>query len=395
VFTYRSGLRGPALISFVKDILFLYIIFAVLQSIAMSWGGWNAVFRDAGLKFAATPSKTDGLTLAGVGTSGPGYYITLALGSALGLWLYPHAVTGVLAAKNRMTVKRSMSALPIYSFMLGIVALLGFAAITFQVAPVIVDGVADRNTIIPRLFDTLLPNWTAGLGFAAIGIGALVPAAVMSIAAANLFSRNIYREYLRPNASPKEEAMASKVASLFVKFGAVAFILFLNPQYSLDLQLIGTVIIVQTLPAVGFGLFTNWFHRYALIAGLLGGLASGLFMLWQIPNAATKHKHFGGNGWDLAHLGIDGGYTVFAGVPALLVNITILVAATVVLRLLRVRDGVDLTRDRDYVADEGDATVRRLDELVDGGSVQPTMNPTMTPRSSATRRPLPLARGHH
>jgi hypothetical protein len=41
------------------------------------------------------------------------------------------------------------------------------------------------------------PAWFAGVTFAAIGIGALVPAAIMSIAAANLFTRNVYRECRR------------------------------------------------------------------------------------------------------------------------------------------------------------------------------------------------------
>ena len=35
----------------------------------------------------------------------------------------------------------------------------------------------------------MFPDWFVGVAFAAIAIGALVPAAVMSIAAANLFTR--------------------------------------------------------------------------------------------------------------------------------------------------------------------------------------------------------------
>src|SRR5436305_972472 len=82
---------------------------------------------------------------------------------------------------------------------------------------------------------------------AVIAIGALVPAAIMSIAAANLFTRNVYKEYLKKDASPRQEARVAKITSLVVKLGAVAAILFLNPQFSIDLQLIGGVIILQTL----------------------------------------------------------------------------------------------------------------------------------------------------
>ncbi len=83
----------------------------------------------------------------------------------------------------------------------------------------------------------------------------------MSIAAANLWTRNIYKEFSEPAAPrAKQEAQQAKWASLVVKFGAVAFILFINPQFSIDLQLIGGVIILQTLPAVAIALYTRWQH---------------------------------------------------------------------------------------------------------------------------------------
>jgi solute:Na+ symporter, SSS family len=197
IFTYQSGLRAPALVAFVKDILFAYVVFAILVTIAMTWDGWHGVFQAASDRFAATPSKADGILLP---VNGRLNYLTLAVGSAMGLFLYPHAITGVLAARNRNTVRRTLAALPLYTFMLGILALLGFAAIAWKVKPV----AGDRNTIVPVLMHTFLPDWFAGLGYAAIGIGALVPAAVMSIAAANLFARNVYREYIRPRASVAE-----------------------------------------------------------------------------------------------------------------------------------------------------------------------------------------------
>ena len=140
---------------------------------------------------------------------------------------------------------------------------------------------------MPLLFDQQFPAWFAGVAFAAIGIGALVPAAIMSIAAANLFTRNIYKEYLRKDATHAQEAKVAKIASLVVKVGAVAFIIFLDPQFSIDLQLIGGVIILQTAPAVALGLYTRWLHRGALIAGWAAGMGLGMWMLYQIPNAAT------------------------------------------------------------------------------------------------------------
>src|SRR5690348_229498 len=297
-YTYQSGLRAPALIAFVKDALIYLVIIVAIIYIPYKLGGWGKIFSAADAKFAKTPSPTDGILLP---SSGQWQYITLAFGSALALFLYPHSVTGVLASRNRDVIKRNMSALPAYSLLLGLIALLGYMAIAAGVKPLpgAKAGSVDGNTVVPLLFDSQFPDWFAGVAYAAIGIGALVPAAIMSIAAANLFTRNIYKEYLKRDASPAQEANVSKITSLVVKVGAVACIVFLDPQFSIDLQLIGGVIILQTAPAVALGLYTRWFHRGALIAGWVAGMGLALWMLWQIPNAATKRQHFGGSAFPL------------------------------------------------------------------------------------------------
>jgi SSS family solute:Na+ symporter len=209
----------------------------------------------------------------------------------------------------------------------------------------------------------MFPSWFAGVAFAAVGIGALVPAAIMSIAAANLFTRNIYKEYLNRSASPQQEAKVSKITSLIVKVGAVACILFLEPQFSIDLQLIGGVIILQTLPAVALGLYTRWFHRGALVAGLVSGLAVGVAMLYQVPNPNTGRAHFGGSAYPLSELGFDTKMTLYVGFLAVAVNILVAVVLTLILRATKVPDGEDRTRRSDYFADAGDPQVHDLPEI--------------------------------
>jgi SSS family solute:Na+ symporter len=216
----------------------------------------------------------------------------------------------------------------------------------------------DSNTVVPLLFDQKFPSWFAGIAFAAIGIGALVPAAIMSIAAANLFTRNIYKEYLKPDATHAEEASVSKIASLVVKIGAVAFIVFLDPQFSIDLQLIGGVIILQTAPSVALGLYTR-LHRVGLIAGWAAGMALALWMLWEIPNAATKRAHFGGSAFPLSKFGFDTPKTIYVGFVAVLVNALVALIVTVILRAMKTPDGVDGTTPDDYFADEGDPRLEK------------------------------------
>jgi len=213
---------------------------------------------------------------------------------------------------------------------------------------------------VPLLFDNMFPDWFAGVAFAAIAIGALVPAAIMSIAAANLWTRNVYKEYLNRDATPAQEARSSKLASLVVKAGAVVVILLLDPQFSIDLQLIGGVIILQTLPAIVLGLYTRFFHAWGLLAGWAAGLAAGLWMLYDTPNPTTGKEHFGGPQYALSHFGFDTKSSVYTGLLALLVNLAVSTTVTLALRAAKRPYGPDGTDPSDYVAEKGDPGVEPL-----------------------------------
>src|SRR3954454_8791898 len=177
-YTYQSGLRAPALIAFVKDSLIYVVVLVAIIAIPIQLGGFDAIFGAAEHKFAATKDvPTDGVLLGNTAALG---YSSLAFGSALALFLYPHSRTGLLAARSRNTIKRNMVALPAYSLVLGLIALLGYMAIAAGVTPL---GDAP-NTIDPLLFDKQFPDWFRCIAFGAIAIGALVPAAIMAIAAA-------------------------------------------------------------------------------------------------------------------------------------------------------------------------------------------------------------------
>ncbi len=357
-YTYQSGLRAPALIAFVKDTLIYIVVLVAVIYIPIKLGGFGEIFGAAEEKFDSSPQPSDGVLLANTQVLG---YSTLAFGSAAALFLYPHSITALLAARSRNTIKRNMAALPAYTLVLAMLALLGYMAIEAGVTPLNgANGKPDNNTVVPLLFDQMFPDWFAGVAFAAIAIGALVPAAIMAIAAANLFSRNIWREYVHRSAGPAEEARVSKLASLVVKAGAVAVILALEPQFSIDLQLIGGVLILQTLPPIVFGLLTRWFHPWALLCGWAAGLAGGLLMLYNTANPLTGKEHFGGAQYALAELGLDTKVTVYTGILALLANIAVTLIASLVLRSTGAARGVDETREHDYHVEAGDPEAKPL-----------------------------------
>ncbi len=191
-YTYTSGLRAPAMIAVVKDSMIYIMVLVAVIAIPIKLGGYHQLFA------AAARGLPQGAALI----LPPGQffpYASLALGSALAAFMYPHTITGVLSSSSGHVIRRNAALLPAYTFLLGLIALLGYMTVAAGVHP------PTPSLAVPWLFVRFFPSWFAGFAFAAIAIGALVPAAVMSIAAANLFTRNIYCEYLRPQCSPRQE----------------------------------------------------------------------------------------------------------------------------------------------------------------------------------------------
>jgi SSS family solute:Na+ symporter len=275
-FTYTSGLRAPALIAVVKDALIFITIIAAIIIIPAKLGGYGAIFASVPPeKLLLTPPSGDSLGAYSA-------YATLALGSALALFLYPHSMTGILSSSSGAAVKRNAAMLSAYSFVLGLIALLGYMALASGVDknPLHAGGFAQYgpNYAVPALFLDQFSSWFVGVAFAAIAIGALVPAAIMSIACANLFTRNLYKTFMRPHCSDADEARMAKIVSLVVKVGAVVFILALPQAYAIQLQLLGGIWIIQLLPAVLLGLYTKGFNAPSLLAGWAVGTAIGTYM---------------------------------------------------------------------------------------------------------------------
>jgi len=305
LYTYKSGLRAPAMIAFVKDIMIYIFIIAAVIVIPIELGGFGAIFDAAGkayeAKVAADPKVVAGLTLA---PQQIGPYITLAIGSAMALFMYPHALTGTLSASSGQAIRRNTMTLPAYSFVLGLIALLGIMALA---AGVKVDNPQDA---VPQLLLKVFPGWFAGFSFAAIAIGALVPAAVMSIGAANTFTRNVWKPFVNPEVTPSEESFIAKLASLIVKVGALAVIFLMPTKFAVDLQLLGGVWMIQIFPAMILGLYTRWYSGPALLVGWAAGMILGTSLSWGAATWVSVHA-----------LGL--GFAAYNGLTAVIVNFVI------------------------------------------------------------------------
>ncbi|MEU1301270.1 monocarboxylate uptake permease MctP [Streptomyces shenzhenensis] len=322
-YTYSSGLRAPALIAFVKDALVYVVVIAAVIYIPIKLGGFHSIFDAASKALADKPSTPAGHDPA-VAVD-PGIYMTLALGSGMAFFLYPHAITGVFASRGAKTVRRNMSLLPLYTVLLGLVALLGVMALAAGVTPL--DG--NPQYAVPQLLSQMFPSWFTGVAFAAIAMSALVPAAIMAIAAGNLVSRNIYRQFSRRAVSTEAETLVSKIVSVLVKAGALAFVFTLDAKAAVNFQLLGGIWILQTLPTVLLGLFTKRAaDRRALMTGLLTGIAYGTWAAYGVKSPGGGP--FGGSTAAPFFLTSP----IYIAVSSLVLNSLIVLAGSLLARLL-------------------------------------------------------------
>lgn len=352
-YTYTSGLRAPAMIAFIKDALIYLVIIVAIIYIPIKLGGFGHIFDVASDHLSSTNPGTGKPfgSLVPQGENAQWAYGTLALGSAMALFMYPHSITGVLASKSRNVIRRNAAILPVYSLMLGFIALLGFMAIA---APGVMSAVkkagGNAQLSVPLLFEHMFPSWFAGVAFAAIGIGALVPAAIMSIAASNLFTRNIYREFIKPDATPAQQTKVSQLVSLIVKLGALAFVLFMDKSFAINFQLLGGIWILQTFPAIVFGLYTRWFHRWALLVGWAVAMVYGTVAAYNVPAAGKPGSHFGGSTAEIPFIG----GSVYIALTGFVINVIIAVLLTQILRAVKAPQGTDETTVEQYTVDAED-----------------------------------------
>jgi SSS family solute:Na+ symporter len=327
LYTYSSGLRAPALIAFVKDAMLYITVIAAVVIIPIKLGGYGAVFDAAEKAFAAKGGDTGVLLKPDQYWS----FATLALGSAFALFLYPHATTATLAADSPQTIRRNAVWLPAYSIMLGLVALLGYMALATHI------DVKDGSMAVPALINASFPPWFAGFCFAAIALGALVPAAIMSIGAANLFTRNIWRPYFNDRLSSAKESRIAKNISLLVKFGALLAVLYLPTKFAIDLQLLGGIWMLQIFPAVICGLYTRWLRASALLLGWLAGMVLGSALAYAQGLKPVYTFVFG-----------DAHYGIYIGLLALTLNFVVSILATPIAARLKREGRPDCTQSIDY-----------------------------------------------
>ena len=325
-FTWTSGLRGATLGALLKDALILVTVAVVVVSVAAVGGLHSAIIN-------ASATNIHYFTLP---SSLYNAYWSLFILSALALYLYPHVTNATLAQNSPERVRKTASLLPLYSIGLGFLAMFGFfiygipAALKYvKLFPASVQG----TQIVPGLILTVLPSWLSGAALLGIFIGGLVPAAIMAIAAANLFTRNIAKE-IKPKMTPHGETRTAQVFAVIFKFLALGFVFIIPATFAIQLQLFGGILILQILPAFVFSMITRKLNKWAVFLGLVFGVFLGIYMMLAANHYAT---------WTTTLIATGIG-PVFIGLIALLANVVIVIVGTFIAKAL--------LGERAYAADQ-------------------------------------------
>ncbi|WP_254395499.1 sodium:solute symporter [Streptomyces sp. AC512_CC834] len=321
VSTYRYGLRASGLVSVVKAVLVVGATVAVACLVVTGLGSPADLFARANAAF----SRAEGTAALVPDTSLAPAYASLAVGSALALFAFPHVLQVGFSARSGHVLRRTSVTLFGWTAMLGLFALFGIAALAAGVSP----PRGRSELAVPLLVLDLAPGWAAGLILGAIVVAALVPAAVMSIGAATLFARNIYLEFVNPTATVAQVTRMARLMSLVVKVGALAFALGVRDQQAINLHLLGAVWVLQILPSIVLGLPHRTPHRVSLFSGWLLGMVVGTTLVGRGSFSSLVRLSFGP--FDVQ---------VYAGVVGLAVNLLVVALTSPLLDRLGVPRGL-------------------------------------------------------
>jgi solute:Na+ symporter, SSS family len=338
-FTYASGLRASAMTGIVKAVLIYGTVLAAIIVIPIELGGFGGIF-------AKVPPAH--VLLGAVSADNWGSYSTygtLALGSAIGLFLYPHAITGILSANSARVIEKNAMTLPAFSFLLGLLALLGFMAIAAGVAndPTFAAGFKEYGPsyAIPAIIAKSFPDWFLGFAMAGIAIGGIVPASVMAIGCGKILTRDIWGEFVHVGTQEERRARETEIGKIFAILmiaASLIFVFFLPKQFIIQFQLLGGVWIIQIFPAVALSLF--W-HRTFTGWSLLIGWAVGIILgTWMVATL-----HFAGTTFPIHIFGLT--IPMYAALPSFIANLVV----TWVLALIFKGANVDKVRDETLPAD--------------------------------------------
>ena len=276
-FVLSSGIRAVAWVSVLKDSLMLMAAFTIGIGVPYHYfGGIRPMFH------ALVQAKAQHLTMPGsTAHMGHTWFISTVLLTSLGFYMWPHAFGSVFSAKSGDTLRRNAVIMPLYSVTLPLLFFAGFACI------LIMPGLKNGDMALLSVVRQTFPPWFLGLVGGAGALTAMVPAAILILAAGTLFAKNFVRPLFAPSMSDDAVARLAKVMVVVVTALAMYFAIYSSTTL-VGLLLFGYSGVTQFFPGVVLGLFWKRATAAGVSAGLVMGIGVGMLLFF------TKHDPYMG-----------------------------------------------------------------------------------------------------
>jgi SSS family solute:Na+ symporter len=206
------------------------------------------------------------------GVMGHSWYITTVLMTSFGFYMWPHLFGASFTAKSGNTLRRNAVIMPLYTISLPLIFIIGFASIL--VIPGLKSGDMALLTIVRKTY----PAWFLGVVGGAGAVTAMVPAAILTLTTATLFTKNVYRPLIAPGMTDNQVASLAKALVLVISAITLYFAIYSSTTL-VNLLLIGYSGVTQFFPGVVYGLYWRRVSLAGVFTGMVVGVAIVAFLM--------------------------------------------------------------------------------------------------------------------
>ena len=262
VYIAVAGIRAPAWVSVLKDILLVcsIIIVGIAAAVKMP-GGVSGIFH------SVAESNPKSLIISNEGgATNIEFTMSTILFQMLGFYMLPISFQALLTSKSDHNLRRNSIFMPLYMIMFPFLVIAAYYAVAR------IPNLENSDYSLLAIAVDTLPEWMIGV---IAGGGALTAILVMAISAlcvGGLFSKNILG-VIKPDLEEKKmTSMTRVVTALFLIFAAVVALYF--PALMANVTTLAYGGLSQTFIAVLLGFFWKKANKYGVGAGILAGLGS-------------------------------------------------------------------------------------------------------------------------
>ncbi|MGQ4557619.1 sodium:solute symporter family transporter [Halobellus sp. GM3] len=218
----------------------------------------------------------------------PLFTLTFALYFTAGVPAYPHLIQRYLAAGNTDIVKKSGVIYAILaSTVLALAALLGLYA--FGMMP----EIANRDYLIPRLFETITHPVVFGIVVSAAIAALMSTADSVLLTVSSMITHDVYREFFDSDISNEREVRVTQVF-LILSILIALVIAWLQPAGIFALGALSVAAGAVTAPAVFMGLYWEGGTAEGAIFSMITGVVVMIAYFFEfIPTAYRFGMHYG------------------------------------------------------------------------------------------------------